>query len=41
MYVHDQDRLAIIARFDERVEVGEVEARVAVREPDRRPRIVV
>jgi len=29
MHVHDQDRLAIVARFAERVEVGEVEARVA------------
>jgi hypothetical protein len=41
MHVHNQDRLAIVARFAERVEVGEVEARVAVWEPKRRPGIVV
>lgn len=37
MDVHDQDRLSIVARFDECKDVGEVEAGVAVREPKRRP----
>ena len=41
MHIHDQDRLAIVARFAERVEVGQVEARIAVRKPERRPGIVV
>ena len=34
MHVHDQDRLAAVARLGEGIEIGEVQSRVPVREPE-------